>query len=107
MTLTFVASFKIYTNLTTYTGVEALIDITAGLAIDELESWRAVALVANRQVAADVRAASVIEQAFVHIALFDGFITPVRTVTDLITHFTHLNALSTPTLELVRTATLS
>lgn len=43
------------------------IHTTAGLAIDELESWRAVALVANRQVAADVRAASVIEQAFVHI----------------------------------------
>ncbi len=36
-------------------------------------------------------------------ALFDGFITPVRTVTDLITHFIHLNTLSTPTLELVRT----
>lgn len=40
---------------------------TAGLSINELESWRAVALVANRQVAADVRAAAVIEQAFVHI----------------------------------------
>lgn len=40
-------------------------------------------------------------------ALFDGFITPVRTVTDLITHFIHLNTLSTPTLELVRTVTLS
>jgi len=43
----------------------------------------------------------------IRTALFDGFITPVRTVTDLITHFTHLNALSTPTLELVRAATLS
>lgn len=40
-------------------------------------------------------------------ALFDGFITPIRTVTDFITHFTHLYALSTPTLELVRTVTLS
>lgn len=43
------------------------IHTTAGLAIDELESWRAVTLIANRQVAADVRAASIIEQAFVHI----------------------------------------
>lgn len=101
MTLTFVSSFKIYTYLTAYTRVEALIDIcggtfnkdpfsgpkiinikviflttfeqhvaihtTAGLAIDELESWCAVTLIANRQVTADVRAASIIEQAFVHI----------------------------------------
>lgn len=43
------------------------IHTTAGLAIDELESWHAVTLITNGQVTADVRAASVIEQAFVHI----------------------------------------
>lgn len=43
------------------------IHTTAGLAINELESRRAVAFVANRQVPTDVRTASVIEQAFIHI----------------------------------------
>lgn len=40
-------------------------------------------------------------------AFLDGFITPVRTVSNLVAHFTHLNALSAATLELLWPTALS
>lgn len=40
-------------------------------------------------------------------AFLDGFVTPVRTVSNLVAHFAHLDALPAATLELVWSTALS
>lgn len=78
----------------------AFINISADFLIYQFKPSSAITFVAYHEVFADVRTAAIINQAFVYMTFFQGFVTPVPAVLLLVTYLTDIYALPTSALEL-------